>query len=242
MYALYLKELRSFLNSLIGYLTILIFIVSIGIWMWIFPGGGNVLDMGEASLRVLFSNAPIVFLFLIPAITMRSLAEENRTGTIELLLTKPISDLSIILAKYFASVTLVFLALLPTLIYYYSVVELGEPRGNIDHAGTLGAYFGLFLLGAVFVSIGIFASSLTQNQVVSFLIAMLLCFIFYIGFQFMAVTLEAPFDLFFINLSIQEHYLGMQRGVIDSRDLIYYLSVIALFIVLTRTVMQSRKW
>ncbi len=242
MYALYLKELRSFLNSLIGYLTILFFVVSTGIWMWVFPGPGNVLDMGEASLRVLFSNAPVVFLFLIPAITMRSLAEENRTGTIELILTKPISDLSIILAKYFASVTLVLLALLPTLIYYYSVVELGDPKGNIDHAGTLGAYFGLFLLGAVFVSIGIFSSSLTKNQVIAFLIAVLLCFIVYIGFQFMATTLDAPFDLLFINLSIQEHYMGMQKGVIDSRDLIYYLSVITLFIVLTRTVMQSRKW
>ncbi len=242
MYALYLKELRSFLNSLIGYLTILFFIVSIGIWMWIFPGPGNVLDMGEASLRVLFSNAPIVFLFLIPAITMRSLAEENRTGTIELLLTQPITDTAIILAKYFASVTLVFLALLPTLIYYYSIVELGDPRGNIDHAGTLGAYFGLFLLGAVFVSIGIFASALTKNQVISFLIAILLCFTVYIGFQFMATTLNAPFDYLFINLSIQEHYMGMQKGVIDSRDLIYYLSVITLFILLTKMVMQSRKW
>ena len=242
MYALYIKELRSFLNSLIGYLTILFFIISIGIWMWVFPGSGNVLDMGEASLRVLFTNAPIVFLFLIPAITMRSLAEENRTGTIELLLTQPITDTAIILAKYFASVTLVFLALLPTLIYYYSVVELGDPKGNIDHAGTLGAYFGLFLLGAVFVSIGIFASALTKNQVISFLIAILLSFTVYIGFQFMATTLSAPFDYLFINLSIQEHYMGMQKGVIDSRDLIYYLSVITLFIVLTKMVMQSRKW
>ena len=242
MYALYLKELRTFLNSLTGYLTMLFFVVATGIWMWVFAGPGNILEAGNASLRSLFSNAPIIFLFLIPAITMRSFAEENRTGTIELLLTKPISDTSIILAKYLASITLILLTLMPTLVYYYSVIQLGDPIGNIDHAGTWGGYFGLFLLGAVFASIGIFTSSLTNSQIISFLLSVVFSFIAYIGFQYMASTLQPPFDLLFINLSIQEHYLGMQRGVIDSRDLIYYLSVISLFLVLTKMVMQSRRW
>lgn len=210
--------------------------------MWVFSGPSNVLEYGEATLNSLFINAPNIFLFLIPAITMRSFSEEKRTGTIEILMTKPISDLQIILAKYFAGVVLVGLSLLPTLIYYYSIVQLGDPIGNIDHAGTWGAYIGLFLLGAVFVSIGIFASSITSNQVISFMVAMLFCFTIYMGFGYIAGTISAPFDLVFINLGVYEHYTSIQRGVIDSRDILYYLSAITSFILLTKLSLQSRKW
>lgn len=242
MLALYLKEIRTFLNSLIGYIAIGVFLVSTGIFMWIISGPNNILEMGEASLGTFFYIAPVVFLVLIPAITMRMFAEENRTGTIEILMTKPITNFQIILAKYLAGITLVAFSLLPTLIYYYSVIKLGAPEGNIDHAGTWGAYLGLFLLGNVFVAIGTFASSLTTNQVISFVIALLFCFTVYVGFQFFAASFKAPFDLLFINLSVHEHYLSMQKGVIDSRDVIYYLSVIAFFLLLTRLKLQSIKW
>lgn len=242
MKALFFKEIRSFLNSVSGYITILVFVLTTGLFLWFFQGFNNILDNGEATLAPLFYIAPYVFLFLIPAITMRSFSEEKKNGTIELLLTKPIKDSSIILAKYFAGVLLVILSLAPTLIYYYSVIQLGDVQGNIDHAGTWGAYLGLLLLGCTFVSIGIFASSLTTNQVIAFLIAVLISFIVYIGFQFLADTFIAPWDLFFIKLSVQEHYLSMQKGVIDSRDVLYYISIIFFFLFLTRVSLQSRFW
>ncbi len=242
MYALFLKEVRSFLNSLIGYITIAVFLIATGVFMWVFPGSSNVLDYGEASLNGLFFNAPLVFLFLIPAITMRSFSEEKRTGTIEILMTKPLTDIQIILAKYLAGLVLVLFSLLPTLIYYYSVIEMGDPVGNIDHAGTWGAYIGLFLLGGVFVAVGIFASSITSNQVIAFVVALLFCFILYLGFQYLAGTLEAPFDYIFIKLGVAEHYASIQRGVIDSRDIIYYFSTILVFLLFTRISLQSRKW
>ncbi len=202
----------------------------------------NVLNGGEASLKGLFYLAPYVFMFLIPAITMRSFSEEHKNGTMEMLLTKPITDLGIILAKYAAGVVLVILALLPTLIYYYAVIQLGEVKGNIDHAATWGGYIGLLLLGMTFVAIGIFASSITKNQIIAFLVAVLLSFVVYIGFQYMADNFIAPWDMFFIKLSVQEHYLSMQKGVIDSRDVVYYLSAIAVFILSTKISLQSRFW
>jgi ABC-2 type transport system permease protein len=242
MKALYIREIRGFLNSLVGYISVAVFLVTTGLFLWFFQSAYNILDYGEASLDAFFDVAPLIFMFLIPAITMRMFSEEKRTGTIELLLTKPISDTQIILAKYLAGTTLVLISLLPTLVYYYAIIELGEPKGNIDHAGTWGAYLGLFLLGAVFVAIGVFSSSITNNQVVAFLFSVIICFIVFIGFQFIADTLPAPWDLFFIQLSVQEHYLSLQKGVIDSRDVIYYLSVIALFIILTKVSLQSRNW
>jgi ABC-2 type transport system permease protein len=242
MKALYIREIRGFLNSLVGYISVAVFLGTTGLFLWFFQSAYNILDYGEASLDAFFDVAPLIFMFLIPAITMRMFSEEKRTGTIELLLTKPISDTQIILAKYLAGTTLVLISLLPTLVYYYAIIELGEPKGNIDHAGTWGAYLGLFLLGAVFVAIGVFSSSITNNQVVAFLFSVIICFIVFIGFQFIADTLPAPWDLFFIQLSVQEHYLSLQKGVIDSRDVIYYLSVIALFIILTKVSLQSRNW
>ena len=179
MIALLRKEISSFLTSLIGYSVITIFLLAIGLFLWVFPGNFNILDAGFASLESLFVIAPWVFMFLIPAITMRSFAEEQRTGTIELLLTRPLSEWQIITAKYLAGLLLVIISVLPTVVYYFSLKSLGNPVGNIDSGGTWGSYLGLIFLGGSFVSIGLFASSLTENQIVSFLIGFFLCFFFY---------------------------------------------------------------
>lgn len=215
--------------------------------MWIIKNDtntdSNVLDNGYANIDPLFTIAPWLFLFLIPAITMRSFADEKRAGTIELLLTRPLTDLQIILAKYFAGFLLVLFALLPTLIYYYSVHQLGSPVGNIDTGGMWGSYIGLLFLGAAFVSIGIFASSISENQVVSFIIALFLCFFIYTGFDFISsFSLFGKVDNLIISLGINSHYISMSRGVIDTRDVIYFISLIAIFVLGTRTVLESRKW
>ncbi|HWY36708.1 MAG TPA: ABC transporter permease [Nitrosopumilaceae archaeon] len=206
-------------------------------------GGYNILDNGFANIDPLFSIAPIVYLFLIPAITMRSFSEEKKSGTIELLFTRPISDLHIVLAKYFAGVVLVVISLIPTLIYYYSVHNLGYPVGNIDTGGMWGSYIGLLFLGAGFVSIGIFASAISENQVIAFILALLLCFFSFNGFDFIASAgWFGKFDSIILKMGINEHYISMSRGVIDTRDLIYFVGLIAVFVFLTRFVMERRKW
>ncbi|MBK9283834.1 MAG: gliding motility-associated ABC transporter permease subunit GldF [Sphingobacteriaceae bacterium] len=246
MYILYLKEIRSFLSSLIGYMAIGVFISLIGVFMWIIPsesGGSNILDNGFANIDPLFYIAPWVYLFLIPAITMRSFSEERKSGTLELLLTRPLSDLQIVLAKYFAGLTLVLISLLPTLIYYYSVNALCQKNTGMDTGGMWGSYVGLFFLGAGFVAIGTFASAISENQVIAFIFALLLCFVCYIGFDFIADSgVFGKYAALIKNLGINEHYTSMSRGVIDTRDAIYFISVAALFNLLTRLVLESRKW
>jgi ABC-2 type transport system permease protein len=243
MYTLLRKEVSSFLNSLIGYSVVVVFLLINGLFLWIFPMQFNIPDYGFASIDNLFMLAPWVFLFLIPAITMRSFAEEQRSGTIELLLTKPLTDMEIILAKYLAGVVLVFFSLLPTLVYFVSVYRLGQPVGNIDMGGTWGSYLGLLFLGAGFTAIGIFASSISGNQIVSFLIAVFLSGFVYIGFEFIyGLSLFGKIDLFIQQLGISAHYTSMSRGVIDTRDVIYFLSLIAVFLMLTRFNLERRKW
>lgn len=246
MFTLYLKEIRSFLSSLIGYVAIGVFITLIGIFMWMIPSdsaGTNVLDNGFANIDPLFVLAPWVYLFLIPAITMRSFSEEKKTGTIELLLTRPLTEMQIVIAKYIAGFTLVAISLLPTLIYYYSVHQLGYPKGNIDTGGMWGSYIGLLFLGAGFVSVGIFASAISENQVIAFIIAMLLCFFTYTGFDYIAASgIFGKYDALLKSLGINEHYVSMSRGVVDTRDAIYFISVIALFNFSTRLILQSRRW
>jgi ABC-2 type transport system permease protein len=203
----------------------------------------NVLEFGYANLDGLFSLAPFIFLFLVPAITMRSFAEEKKTGTIEWLVTKPLSDTQIILAKYFASVLLVLFSLLPTLVYYYSVHQLGYPVGNLDSGGIWGSYIGLFFLASAFVAIGIFASSLSDNQILSLILAVFLSAFAYGGFQLIHnLSLFGDFDLFIKSLGISAHYASMSRGVIDTRDLIYFLSIISLFLLMTKISLERRKW
>jgi ABC-2 type transport system permease protein len=243
MFALYRKEISSFLNSLIGYIVIVVFLTIISLFMWVFPGEMNILDAGYANIDTIFVIAPWVFMFLVPAITMRSFADERKSGTIELLLTRPLSDIQIVLAKYLAGITLVLLSLIPTLVYYMSVHLLGNPVGNIDTGGMWGSYIGLFFLSSGFVAIGVFASSITENQIISFIVAVFLCFFFYLGFDSISnLALFGKVDALIIQLGIQEHYISMSRGVIDTRDVVYFLSLAAFFILLTKTVLESRKW
>ncbi|MDY6800132.1 MAG: gliding motility-associated ABC transporter permease subunit GldF [Bacteroidota bacterium] len=243
MFTLLKKEVNNFFSSLTGYIVIIVFLVINSLFIWVFPGNNNVLDGGYATLDSLFSIAPWVFLFLVPAVTMRMFADEKRSGTIELLLTRPLSDFQIIFAKYLAALILVLFSLLPTLIYFYSVYQLGNPVGSIDTGGTWGSYIGLFFLAAIYVAIGILSSSFTDNQIVAFIIGMLLCFIAYIGFDFISeLSFLKSFEALIINLGINEHYKSMSRGVIDSRDIVYFVSVIAFFLLITKTILQSRKW
>ena len=243
MKALFLKEIRSFLSSLIGYVVMGVFLLITGLFLWVFPGDTNLLDMGFASLDSLFFVTPWVFIFLIPAITMRSFSEERRTGTIELLLTKPLSEWHIVMAKYLAGLLLVWIALLPTLVYYITVYQLGNPVGNLDSGGIWGSYLGLFFLASAYVAIGLFCSSLTDNQIIAFLAAALLSFVMYSGFQSIAnFDLLGSLDNFVGNLGMQAHFNSLGRGVVDSRDVVYFIIVSYLFLLLSRLVLLSRKW
>lgn len=243
MFALLRKEINSFLSSLAGYISIIVFLIANGLFIWVFPGEFNILENGYSTLNSLFVIAPWIFLFLIPAVTMRLFADEKRMGTIELLLTKPITDMQIVVSKYLSGVLIVIISLLPTLIYFISVYFLGTPTGNIDTGGTIGSYIGLFFLASIYTAIGIFASSITANQVVAFIVAMLICFFFYTGFDSISTLLPYGYMTdFVLNIGIQEHYTSISRGVIDLRDITYYVAVIICFLLATRTVLESRKW
>ncbi|MBK9177167.1 MAG: ABC transporter permease subunit [Flavobacteriales bacterium] len=309
MFALIRKEVRGFLGSLIGHIVIAVFLLLTGLFLWVFPE--NILDSGFADMGPLFFIAPWVFLFLVPAVTMRSFSEEKRSGTIEVLLTKPLTELQIVLAKYAAAVILVLVALVPTLVYVWSVDQLstavtavpasaakwrtflfhllsllnaavciiwyvrsGRSKrwgaggwlargivlacwiilfravlhwmlfiGGVDAGATWGSYIGLFLLAACFASIGLFASALTDSQIVAFLIAVFLCFFLYLGFDLIASFdalggLEGPIK----SIGIQQHYQSLGRGVLDLGDVLYHLGVIAILLLLTRAALQSRTW
>jgi ABC-2 type transport system permease protein len=243
MWALFKKEINGFFSSLTGYLVITVFLLLISLFMWIVPGQFNVIGNGYATLDSLFALAPWVFLFLVPAITMRMFAEEKRSGTLDLLYTRPVSELQIILAKFLASWALVLFSLLPTLIYFWSVSRLGSPQGNMDMGGTWGSYVGLLFLGGIYAAIGIFASSLTGNQIVAFILAVFLSFLMYLGFEYLSGIAGTGSTAFLVSrLGISYHYNSVSRGVIDSRDMLYFAGVILLFIVGTRTVLQSSKW
>ena len=243
MFALFIKEIKGFLTSLIGYVVMIVFLLMTGLFLWVFPLEFNVLDNGFASLDGLFMIAPFVFLFLIPAITMRSFADEKKSGTLELLMTRPLTDFQVVMAKYLAGVALVMVSLLPTLVYYFSVYQLGLPKGNLDSGSIWGSYIGLFFLGASFVSVGIFASSITDNQIISFILAVFISFLLYMGFEFVyTFVVSGKTGLMIQSLGLNAHYSSMSRGVIDTRDLVYFISVTALFILLTKISLESRKW
>ena len=240
---LFTKEIQGFFSSLTGYLVITVFLAVTGLCLWVFPGVLNIPDSGYASLDSLFYIAPWVFLFLVPAITMRSFAEEIKTGTIELLLTKPINEWQLAVAKFLAAATLVLIALLPCVVYIISVWQLGSPPGNLDTGATYGAMIGLILLGAVYAAIGTFASSLTDNQIIAFIAAALVSFVFYEGFDALAQLISDEVTQDFISwLGIKGHYASISRGVVDFRDLVYFFGVILTFLLLTRLKLQSRKW
>lgn len=241
MFALFKKEFSSFLHTLIGAIVLGGFVLVNGLFLWIFSNGYNILDNGYASIDGLFSIAPITFLFLIPAITMRLFAEEKKSGTLELILTKPLTDLEVVLGKYLAALLLIFVALIPTLIWVVSVYIYGFPLGNVDLGGTWGAYIGLLFVGGAFAAIGVWASSVTDNQAAAFLIAVALCAFFYLGFEFIAPFFGKA-ELLIQQLGANAHYLSLSRGVIDSRDVLFFISVIVLFIVLSRLSLERRKW
>ncbi len=243
MFTLFKKEVNGFLNSLIGYIVIIVFLLIMGLFLWVFPMQFNLLDFGYANLDGLFILSPFVFLFLIPAITMRSFADEKKSGTLELLMTQPLSDLQVILAKFLAGVVLVIFSLLPTFVYFISIYKLGLPPGNLDMGGIWGSYLGLLFLAMSFVAIGVFASSLTDNQIVSFILSVFLCFFFYLGFELVySFILSGNIGLMVESLGINAHYNAMSRGVIDTRDLIYFLSLTGFFLLLTKLSLESRKW
>lgn len=236
------KEFNSFLNSLIAYVVIGVFLTGIGLLMWVFPET-SVLDYGYADMDTLFSLGPYVFIFLIPAITMRSFAEERKSGTMELLLTKPLTDWDIVLGKFLACFLLVLYALIPTIIYYFSIRALGNPAGNIDTPGVIGSYVGIALLAGVFCSVGIVASSITSSQIVAFILAAFLCFLVFSGFESIS-TLDvwSSNTLFIKQFGILYHYEALSKGLIDSRDVIYFVSVGALMLLISKTILSARSW
>jgi ABC-2 type transport system permease protein len=242
MWTLLKKELAGFFSSLTGYVVIIVFLAANSLFIWVFPGDYNVLDSGYANLDTLFFMAPWIFLFLVPALTMRMFAEEKRAGTIELLYTHPIGKLEIIFAKFFAGILLVLFSLLPTLVYFLTVVWLGKPVGNIDTGAIWGSYIGLFFLASIYVAIGIFGSALTENQIVAFTVSMILSFFIYMGFDAVSgLEIWGHSGDIVEKLGINAHYKSLSRGVIDTRDVAYFLTVSALFIVITKTVIEKKK-
>lgn len=243
MLALFQKEIAGFFSSLTGYIVIVVFLTINGLFLWVFPGNMNILDTGTADLNPLFNIAPWVFLFLVPAITMRSFAEEKKAGTLDLLLTRPLSNLQIILGKYLACVALIVISLLPVFIYYISVNMLGDPKGNIDHGAYWGSYIGLILLAASYTAIGILSSSLSDNIIVSFLTGVFVCFFVYSGFDYMGSLFPlGGLGNTLQSLGIEAHYRSLSRGVIDSRDLLYFISLITIFTLLTKIKLAVRHW
>lgn len=231
MFALYLKEIRSFLSSFVGYVFLFIFLLACWLFNWMLDSTMNLMDRGQADLTPFFNVAPYVFLILIPAITMKSIAEERRTGTIELLFTRPISDLGILLAKYFAGVTLLVISVLPTLVYYFTLSYLGKPIGNMDVGANVTSYLGLMFLGSAFVAIGIFASCLTSSQIVSFIIAVALCYFFYDGLGLLGSYAQfGNLDFYLQYATLNFHYDSIKKGVLDAGDLVFNFSFIVLFI------------
>jgi ABC-2 type transport system permease protein len=236
------KEINSFFSSLIAYIVISVFLTATGLFVWILPGL-NVFQYGYATLEEMFNIAPWVFMFLIPAITMRLLAEEQSSGTLEILTTKPLSDGTIVTAKFLAGLVLVIFSIVPTLVYFYSIYMLADPVGNVDIGGTMGSYLGLLFLGGGYTAIGLFGSSVTKNQIIAFIVSIFICFFLYALIPWLReYTTWSAIDPFLKAINIQAHYRSMSRGVIDTRDVVYFLSLILVFLMMTKTVLESRKW
>ncbi|WP_409415827.1 gliding motility-associated ABC transporter permease subunit GldF [Flavobacterium sp. PS2] len=240
MKSIVLREIKSFFGSPIGYLVIAIFLISNGLFLWVFQGEYNILNTGFADLTPFFTLAPWILTFLIPAVTMRSFSDEKKQGTIELLLTKPLSIWQIVNGKFIGSLLLIIMAIIPTFIYVKVVSSLGLPEGNIDMGSTIGSYFGLLFLIAAYTAIGIFTSTLSENQIVAFIISVFLCFFFYFGFEGLS-TIVPGFMNMISSLGMQNHFKSMSRGVIDTRDVIYFLSITVLFLSFTVYQLKSFK-
>lgn len=240
MYSIFRKEVSLFFNSLVGYIVIAVFLVLTGLMFWIYPET-NILDYGYAEMDIFFDIAPYVFLFLIPAVTMRMFSEEARTGTLELLFTRPITTRQIIFGKYLGSWLIVIIALVPTMVYYFSLYQLGNPPGNIDSAGVVGSFIGLVFLSGVFVSIGIFTSTLSNNQIVAFILAAILCYFFYEGLSQLAQIFSGATAYYINYLSLSYHYDSLSKGVIDSRNIIFFVSFSLVFILVTEWFLEKKR-
>jgi ABC-2 type transport system permease protein len=237
MFAILKKEFNSFFTSPIAYLVIGVFLLINGLFLWVFKDNFNILNAGFADLNSFFFLAPWVFLFLIPAITMKSFADEYSTGTIELLKTKPISDWQIVFGKFTASLLLISIAILPTFTYIYSIYQLGSPVGNMDFGSTIGSYIGLLFLAATYTSIGLFTSTISKNQIVAFILGVFITFILFYGFDAIANSLGN--NLMILKIGINEHFKSISRGVIDTRDLIYFASVTVFFLFITKMRLEN---
>lgn len=238
MPAIFLKEIRGFFSNLQGFVVLALFLLVISLFLWVIPGSWNIPGSGYATLNGLFELSPWVLLFLVPAITMRMFSEEFRTGTIELLLTRPVSVIAIVWAKYFAALTVITVSILLTTVFAASLYYIALPAGNADWGAISGSYIALLLLGAVYASIGLCASAATKNQVVAFLVAAALSFLFYSGFGLLSTIPGVP--LWMNQAGIEIHYVSMSRGVLDSRDVLYFISAVVLFNVLAIKLLKSR--
>lgn len=234
MFAIFKKELSSFFTAPVGYLVLVAFLVLSGLFLWVFKGPFNLFDYGFADLSPFFLMAPWVFLLLIPALSMKSFAEERKLGTLELLLSKPLSLTSLVLGKFLGVFVLAALAVLPTLVYVFTISQLGTTPGNLDTGLVWGSYAGLVLLMAVYTAIGLFASSLTENQIAAFLLAILLSFVLYFGFESLSTLLSSgSLALRVAGAGMKAHYENISQGILDSRDIVYFLSLTAFFGTLT---------
>lgn len=234
MVQIFKKEISLFFSSITGFIALSIFLIASALIAFVFPET-SVLDYGFATLDSFFNSAPYIFLFLIPAITMRSFAEERSSKTLELLQTKPLRLLEIIGGKYLSAVTIVLLALLPTLLYPYIICQLAEPVNNIDAGAYTGSMIGLLCLAFCFCAIGLFGSSLSKNQVVAFIIAMFLCFLSYFAFSSISNIpwLIGKSDYIIQQIGLESHYLSMSKGLVSLRDVLYFFSVMILFLYFT---------
>ncbi|WP_268223809.1 gliding motility-associated ABC transporter permease subunit GldF [Sinomicrobium oceani] len=237
MFAIFKKEIISFFASPVGYLVIAVFLVINGLFLWIFDGEYNILNSGFADLTAFFRLAPWILLFLIPAVTMKSFSEEKKQGTLEILFTRPLTMWQIVLGKYLGAFVLVLMALLPTLLYVWTVWQLGNPEGNLDTGSTLGSYFGLLFLILSYTAIGIFASTLSTNQIVAFLVSVFVCFLFYYGFEGL---LALGFETDISGLGMKAHFDSIGRGVLDTRDILYFISIAFFFLFVTVVKLKNR--
>jgi ABC-2 type transport system permease protein len=240
MKSILLREIKSFFGSPIGYLVIAIFLLLNGLFLWVFEGDFNILNSGFADLSPFFTISPWILIFLIPAVTMRSFSDEKKQGTIELLLTKPLSLWQIVNGKFLGAFLLIVIAIIPTFIYVWAISSLGMPAGNIDLGSTMGSYFGLLFLIAAYTSIGIFTSTLSENQIVAFITSVFLCFVFYFGFEGISTFIKG-FEDIIASLGMDFHFKSMSRGVIDTRDVLYFVSITILFLSMTVYKLKSLK-
>lgn len=232
MLSIFKKEVSTFFNSLIAYIVIGVFLLLTGLMFWLYPDT-NILDYGYAEMDTFFQVTPFVLLFFVPAITMRMFSEEIKSGTIELLFTKPVSVWNIILGKFFSCVFIIVLALLPTLVYYFTIYEIGNPVGNIDSAAVFGSYFGLVLLAGVYAAVGVYMSSITKNQVVAFLLTAIACYVLFVGIDQFSGLFSGSVQYILSYLGLSFHYSSIGKGVIDTRDILYFISISAVFLLLT---------